>query len=492
MKSTNSPSLAATELAYTKPARSIISFFRRFARGEKHERDFLPAALEIVETPPSPVGRAVVFAVILVFCIAIAWASLGKIDIVASAPGKIVPSGRTKVIQPFEIGVVRAIHVRDGQSVKANDPLIELDPTISKAESEHLLGDLIAAQIEAARLRAALSNDDDPSSRFQPPESASPTQVAMQRQYLINQVREQRSKLAALEKQRVQKQAERDTIGATIEKLEATIPLVQERADIRQYLSQKELTSKLTALEAQQLLVEQQRDLIVQRSRYREAEAALAAITEMRDHTLAEYQTKLYGELAAAEQKAAGLAQDLAKAAQRTKFQLLIAPVDGVVQQLAVHTIGGVVTPAQALLVLVPSDAHLEIEAMVSNRDIGFIRPGQEAEIKVDTFPFTRYGLLHGKVLTVSQDSIVRPRPQDKSNDKPQGAESSASEPKGEELVYAARVSLDRSQMQVDENLVNLSPGMAVTVEIKTGSRTVMSYLLSPVLRYKQESLRER
>jgi hemolysin D len=157
-----------------------------------------------------------------------------------------------------------------------------------------------------------------------------------------------------------------------------------------------------------------------------------------------------------------------------------------------VHTVGGVVTPAQSLLVIVPADSNLEIEALVSNRDIGFIHVGQEAEIKIDTFNFTRYGLLHGRVVSLSQDAIVRDMPQDKAGDKAAGAESNSSESKGQELVYAARISLDRTQMQVDENLVNLSPGMAVTVEIKTGSRSVISYHLSPLLRYKQESLRER
>ncbi len=161
-------------------------------------------------------------------------------------------------------------------------------------------------------------------------------------------------------------------------------------------------------------------------------------------------------------------------------------------QQLAVHTVGGVVTPAQALAVVVPVDSRLEIEAMVSNRDIGFVHPEQEAEIKVDTFSFTKYGLLHGQVLNVSQDAITRDKPPDKSGDMTTGAESASSEPKGQEMNYAARVSLDRTQMRVDEKLVNLSPGMAVTVEIKTGSRRIISYLLSPVLRYKQEVLRER
>ena len=162
------------------------------------------------------------------------------------------------------------------------------------------------------------------------------------------------------------------------------------------------------------------------------------------------------------------------------------------VQQLAVHTVGGVVTPAQSLLVVVPSDSRLEIEAMVSNHDIGFVHAGQEAEIKVDTFNFTRYGLLHGQVLSVSQDAVIRDRQQDRSNDRTLGTQNETSEPKGQELNYSARISLDRTKMQIDDRMVNLSPGMAVTVEIKTGSRTVLSYLLSPLLRYRQEVLRER
>jgi hemolysin D len=181
------------------------------------------------------------------------------------------------------------------------------------------------------------------------------------------------------------------------------------------------------------------------------------------------------------------------KADRKMEEQVLRAPVDGTVQQLAVHTLGGVVTPAQQLMMIVPVDSHMEAEAMVSNRDIGFVQPGESAEIKIDTFNFTRYGLLHGEVVDVSQDAIVRDKPAEKSgSQKPQGALGDSSEPDGQELLYAARVSLDRTQMLIDGKLVNLGPGMAVTVEIKTGQRRVIEYLLSPLLRYKQESLRER
>jgi hemolysin D len=218
----------------------------------------------------------------------------------------------------------------------------------------------------------------------------------------------------------------------------------------------------------------------------------VAAIRETRGQAIAEYSHTISDELAKSEQKASGLAQDLIKAEQRTRLQQLSAPVDGVVQQLAIHTVGGVVTPAQSLLVIVPSESRLEIEAMVSNRDIGFVHPGQEAEIKIDTFNFTRYGLLHGQVLSVSQDAIIRDQQQERANDRRLGLQNESSEPRGQELNYSARVSLDRTQMRIDDQMVNLSPGMAATVEIKTGSRNILSYLLSPLRRYHQEALRER
>jgi hemolysin D len=474
-------------------AHKIISFpTREVVRRREHELQFLPAALEIVETPPSPIGRAIGATVIALFCLALAWTYFGTVDIVATATGKIIPSGRTKVVQPFEIGVVRAIHVHDGQNVKAGEVLIELDPTMTEAERDHLKSDFVAAELEVARLRAALSTRVDPFEDFHPPEGASPALIEMNRQYLLSEVAEHQRKLAAIDRQLRQKEAERDTITAAIGKLEATIPVLTQRVDIRKYLYEKDLGSKITYLTEYQDLVGMQQEVLVQKSKYQEADASVAALAETRAQTAAEYRRTRFEELAKAEQKTAGLTQDLIKAEQRTKLQALTAPVDGVVQQLAVHTVGGVVTPGQALLAVVPRDSHLEIEAMVSNRDIGFVHAGQQAEVKVDTFSFTRYGLLHGEVINVSQDAITRDRPNDKSNDRTPGAETSSSEPKGQEMNYSARVSLDRTQMQIEDKLVNLTPGMAVTVEIKTGSRRIISYLMSPLVRYKQEMLRER
>jgi hemolysin D len=465
---------------------------RGAARARRDLAAFLPAALEIVETPPPPLAGAIGGTIIALFCVALVWAYFGKIDIVASATGKIVASGRSKVIQPFETSVVRAIHVSDGQLVKAGEPLVELDPTLNNAEASRLRSDLLSAQLDMARLKAALVGEGDPMAAFVPPAGATPAQIAAQRQFLQDQVAEHNAKLAALDSQKVQKEAELATIGATVDKLNAVLPVLQERVNVRQILYEHATGSKVNYLEIYQNLVETQHDLQVQKNRQQEARAAVAATIDARAQAAAEYRRGLAADFVEAQRKAGELANDLVKAEERSRLQLLTSPVDGAVQQLAIHTVGGVVTPGQSLLVVAPSESHLEVEAMISNRDIGFVHPGQDVEIKVDTFNFTRYGLIHGHVTSVSQDSIARDLPPDKAGNGAAGAAAATSEPKGQELVYAAKITLDKTEMQVDDRRVELSPGMAVTAEIKTGSQAVLSYLLSPLLRYKQESLRER
>jgi hemolysin D len=239
--------------------------------------------------------------------------------------------------------------------------------------------------------------------------------------------------------------------------------------------------------------VEQKEEMQIQQGRLNEATQGVAALKDQRRQAEAEFRRKTLDDLALAEQKVASLRQQLAQSAKRLKLQTLTAPVDGTVQQLAVHTEGGVVTPAQPLLMVVPAGSPLEIEANISNRDIGFVSAGHEAAIKVDTFSFTKYGLLSGRVDAVSQDAVMRSKPIVEGNSRNQaGAESDSSEPKGQELVYVARIKLDQSHMLVDGKEVNLTPGMAVTAEIKTGHRQIIEYLLSPLARHSQQALRER
>ncbi len=462
------------------------------SRRRADEIAFLPAALEIVEAPPSPIGRAIAFSIIAVFLFALGWSSFGTVDIVAVAPGKIIPSDRTKTIQPLEIGVVRAIHVRDGQAVKAGDVLVELDPTVNNATLDQSKRDLIGAQLTVARLRAALASTDNPLTSFSAPGDFPKDLVQMHRKFLVSQTSEQKAKLATIDGQVAQRRAERATIQASIEKLKTALEPLGQRVEVRKQLFDKQLGSKLTYLSDLQELVSHQQEIMVQQSRFNEADAAIGALQEMRARTAAEYERALYEELEKAEQKVAALSQEVVKAETRSNMQTLKAPVDGVVQQLAVHTVGGVVTAAQPLMIVVPAEGQLEIDAMVSNRDIGFVEPGQEVAIKIDTFNFTRYGLLKGSVLSVSRDAITRDKPNDRTNESARGSESTSSEPRGQELIYAARISVDRNQMQIEDKKVRLGPGMAVTVEIKTGTRRIISYLFSPLMRYKHESLRER
>ncbi|SEO78969.1 hemolysin D [Rhodospirillales bacterium URHD0017] len=449
------------------------------AARSRAELAFLPAALEIVETPPSPIGRAISVTVVALIVLAVAWASVGTVDIVSVAPGKIIPTGHTKLVQPLEAGIVRAIHVRDGQRVRTGDVLIELDPTVSAAELGRLTGDLASAQLDAARLRAALAAGTP---AFQPPSEATPSQAELHRGLLTSQMEEQEAKLAAIDRQKKQKQAEVATFAAMIEKLEATMPLIEHRVGVRRHLSERELGSRLQYLADLQELTSQQQEVLVLKHRSLEAEAALSAIDETRARTVAEYRRGLFEELARAEQKATALQQEVLKARQKADQQQLAAPVDGTIHQLAVHTVGGVVTAAQPLLAIVPSDSELEVEAIVPNREVGFLRAGQAAEIKVDAFNFTRYGLITGSVLAISSDAVTR-------DSAPRSETRSAG---ASELEYVARVSLNRGNMERVGDALTLSPGMTVTVEIKSGARTVMDYLLSPLGRYRHESLRER
>jgi len=460
-------------------------------RPDRDNLEFLPAALEIVETPASPTGRLVAYILMTLFAIALIWACIGRVDIVASAKGKIIPSGRTKVIQPFETGVVRAIDVHDGQTVKAGETLIELDPTISEAQWMHYQNDLVSAQLDAARLQAELG-DGDPAANFKPAADAPASSVAAQRQLLLDQIAEQKAKIEVLDKQQQQKEAEQATVKAKIAKLQASLPILNEEMQTLKKLYEQGAGPRLQYLEQSRTYVEAQHDLDVEQHQLRETQAVIAAIQEQRVEAIAEFRRDRYADLVEAQRKIKELGADVISAKHRATLQVLKAPVDGTVQQLAVHTIGGVVTPAQALLALVPADAHLEIEAMVLNRDIGFVQVGQSAQIKVDAFNFNRYGLLHGVITSISSDSIMREKPAGKTDPNQQGAENESSEPENQELIYVARVALEQTRMQIDDRLLNLEPGMAVTVEIRTGERRIISYLLSPLLRYAHDSLHER
>ena len=286
--------------------------------------------------------------------------------------------------------------------------------------------------------------------------------------------RKGRSRLQRTERLRnrlARAQAEAGAIEAEIARLERILPAIRERAAGRLRLVEEGHYARLKFLELEQELLEQEGQLGVQRRRLAEAGAAVAVVLSQRRQAEAEFRRGVLADLTEARRRASSLEQELIKARERSRLQTLTAPVAGVVQQLAVHTVGGVVTPAQQLMVIVPEDSALEIEAMVLNKDAGFVHEGQEAEVKVESFPFTRYGTVAGTVRVVSRDAVA---------DDSQG------------LVYPARVAMARTTIRSGEADVALGPGMAVTVEIRTGERRLIEYLLAPLQRYRDESLRER
>jgi hemolysin D len=469
-------------------------------RRRRDEREFLPAVLELEETPPSPAGRVLLWAIVTLFGLAVLWACLGEIDVVASAPGRIVPSGRVKVVQPAESGVIRAIHVAEGQGVEAGEVLVELDPTATEADAARISKELAAARLTLARL-TLLTEALNPeprregapptapaapaagasSPRFHTPDPAlpdapgGPASLAalppVQRRILGGQVAEFRARIASLDQALAERAAAHQAARETLTKLEWTLPLVTRRVDALKALADRQMGATAEYLTLEQERVEQAQDLKVQEARVREIEAAIARGREERAMVEAEYLRARYEERAEAGRRVEALVEELAKARQRARLQTLTAPVAGVVQQLAVYTPGGVVTPAQALMTLVPREDRLEVEARLPNRDVGFVAEGQPAEVKVETFPFTRYGTIEAEITDVADDAV-------------------ADEKTG--LVYPVRARLARAVMEVDGRLVALAPGMAVTLEVRTGTRRVIEFALSPLLRGLRESARER
>lgn len=438
-----------------------------------HEAQFLPAALALQETPLSPLPRITMWALIAFATLAVLWATFGRIDVVASAQGKIIPNDRTKIIQPFETAIVKAIHVRDGAKVSAGQILIELDATDATADTDRVANDLTTAKLQAMRARALLAAyiTTNTLPRLGALSGIAPIRLRAEQRLLEGQYSEYRAKLSQLDADIAKREAELQATRELLAKLERTAPIARQRADDYKNLLTQNFVSKHGYLEREQQRIEQEADLASLGSKTTELSAALLETTQQRRALTAEAKRIALDTLNEAEQKIVSATQELIKAEQHGKLLRLTAPVSGTVQQLAVHTVGGVVTPAQPLMIIVPQEQSLEVEAFIENKDIGFVFAGQDAEVKIETFPFTKYGTIPAKVLDVSSDAI---------NDEKRG------------LVYSARVRLARSTVQLEHKTVNLSPGMAATAEIKTGRRRVIEYFLSPLMQYKDESLRER
>lgn len=443
-----------------------------------HEAQFLPAALALQDTPPPAAPRWTLRLLVALVVLALLWSVLGHVDVVATAQGKIVPNDRTKTIQPLETATVRRIAVSDGQEVKAGQVLLELDATLAQADKERLQGEWEAATLQVARARALLrALDGTPQAAqaaqmpFDHPEGVDRQRWQQARQLLAGQVAEHAARQRQLQAEVTRRQAELRSTQELVRKLEQTVPIAQQRARDFERLVAQDYVSRHGYLEREQVRLEQEADLATQRSRLQEIGAALEEARAQLASLDAETRRAALADISDGQQKADALEQELRKADSREKLTTLTSPVDGTVQQLAVHTVGGVVTAAQPLMIVVPRDHPLEVEAFLENKDIGFVKAGQEAEVKVETFPYTKYGTLPATVTLVSHDAIPDER-------------------RG--LIYAVRVKMAHGSMWVDGAEVPLTPGMAVTAEVKTGRRRLIEFFLTPLLQHSSESLRER
>ncbi|WP_223871837.1 HlyD family type I secretion periplasmic adaptor subunit [Candidatus Dactylopiibacterium carminicum] len=387
------------------------------------QAEFLPAALSLQATPVFPAPRVAMWLLIAFAACALSWAIFGRMDIVATASGKIVPGSRTKTIQPFERSTIKAILVSDGQHVRAGDVLIEFDATITAAERDRLNRELVAARLQVLRAQGMLALLD--TGRMPVLLRPEGTQEALWQEtlrLLDGQYREYADKRARLESDVTQREAELRSTHELVRKLEQTAPIVQQRAEDYRNLADKNFISRHGYLEKEQARIELEADLATQRSRLTEILASLRTANASLAALASETRRIQFDSVNEGMQKADSLAQELRKPESRNQQNVLSAPVTGTVQQLAVHTIGGVVKEADPLMLVVPDEESVEIEAMLENKDVGFVREGQEAEVKIETFQYTKYGTLPARVVSVSNDAI---------NDDKRG------------LIYATRLRLD-------------------------------------------------
>lgn len=415
------------------------------------EAEFLPAALSLIEQPVSPTVRWSARAVLIMTVTSVAWSIVGRVDIVVVAAGKVIPSSRVKTVASVETASVRAIHVREGQAVKAGELLLELDAGVTEADSGKAKADLQRATLQAARaaaMVAALERSSRPvlTAHAQAPGAA--MDIAPERW---------RAEQRHLDGSYLDFVAKRQRLDDEIARCQQALPLAAARAEELHALLQDRDVARHAWSQQEQARVDLQ--------------GQLAGARNMRQQLLSETRREALDQLSEATAVIEATRQDVARAEVRRKLMQLTASVDGTVQQLTMHTVGGVVAAAQPLMQIVPQGDAVEIEAYIDNRDIGYVQQGQTAVAKIETFDYSKHGTIPAVVEQIAGDAM---------EDQKKGP------------VYATRVRLLKTSIMVDGHPRPLVPGMAVNVEIKAGDRRLIDYVLSPLIRHTSEAMRER
>lgn len=439
---------------------------------QETDLDFLPGALAVVKEPPSPAWRMLLWVLSGLLVVLLLWVTLGRLDVVAVAPGQTIPSDNSKVVQAFDQAAVQAIHVRNGDRVRSGQLLIELDPTLAAADMAASGGQLLAQTLEESRNAALLDHLAGRPVRFVPPPGTPPAVVAAQRQLLASAIAEYESSRAELVQRRAAAERDRDAARQEVAKLRETLPIEERQLAARRELADKGYYAKLRLMDYEQQYLQHRRDLGIHEASVAKAGAVIAGI----DAALVSLRATLARTASTARveaQRAGTIARSQNDRSERMRrFMQIRAPIDGNVEQLQVTTIGGVVKPAEPLLSIVPTGAPVVVEARMLNRDAGFVRPGQRARVKFEAFPFTDFGAVEGVVERVGRDAI---------QDEKLGP------------VFAVRIRLLQPTITLGGGRSQrLGAGLAATAEIRTGSRSILSYILSPIAQRADEAARER
>jgi HlyD family secretion protein len=443
--------------------------------------DFSPPLLRIQEKPPAPLAGWMLRLLIALLAGVALWAVFGRLDIVAVADGKLVPSSYLKIVQPAEQGIVKQILVKEGEFVKAGQVLIRMDSVLAGADVKAIQADYQNKRIALRRIDAQLSGKSLIRDKSDPLELYA--QVAAQS---AANVRAYENALAQ-EKALLDK-ARHDLAAAqaTKTKLEQVLPHYVEQEKAFEKLTKDGFAGRIMYTDKRRERIEKEQDLRTQEFTIRSNQALIEQSQTKIVQITADYRRQLQTERVEVAAQLEKASQELAKLAHRHELLELRAPQAGVVKDLATHTAGTVAAPGTILMTLVPDGDKLVAEVWVSNQDVGFVRPGQEAKLKLAAFQFQKYGMVEGRVLHVNADATEAPSPNTRSDaltgrDRPMGP-----------LAFRALVELDSQELSADGRRYALQPGMQVAGEIHLGTRTVLEYLLSPVQKAFHEAARER
>jgi hemolysin D len=441
--------------------------------------DFSPPILRLQDSPPSPLGGKVLWALLSLLLALLLWSILGRLDIVAVAEGKLIPETYVKIVQPAEAGIVKDILVREGQNVKAGQVLLRMDALITDADAKSIEAEYQRKRLTLRRIEAELSGQPFKRHDNDPPQLAE--EVAAQ--YHANRTAFE----AALAEERSRLVKAKQEIAAAEQvkkKLEETVPHYRDQDKAYEKLVKDGFAGSLMASDKRRERVEKEQELQTQAFLIESAKASRQQSEKKLAQIESDYRRALHVERNEIQGQADKLAQELAKQSHKQDLLELKAPQDGVVKDLATHTTGTVVQPGTVLLTLVPKDETLRAEVWVSNEDIGFVREGQPVKLKFAAFPFQKYGMAEGTVEHVSADAADANNGSGNPRNDPAG--------KNQPLVYKALVALKGMKLEMDGERFALSAGMQTNAEIKLGDRTVLEYLLSPVRKAWHEAGRER